>query len=56
MNQLKVETLCKGIMAVRSNAQALTEEAKLLVGHGRLSRAYALSYMACEEIGKTPIL
>jgi AbiV family abortive infection protein len=56
MNQLKVIELCAGAAAISANAAGLIGEAEILHEHKRYSRAYALSYMACEELGKLPIL
>jgi AbiV family abortive infection protein len=56
MQQLDLQTICGGMTRVRDNASGLLEDAKLLRQSGRISRAYALAYMACEEAGKLSIL
>jgi AbiV family abortive infection protein len=56
MEDLSLEDVCRGMLAVRANAFELLEDARLLRRSGRISRAYALAYMACEEVGKLPIL
>jgi AbiV family abortive infection protein len=56
MQNLSLQTICDGIVRVRNNASELLEDAKLLRQNGRISRAYALAYMACEEAGKLSIL
>jgi AbiV family abortive infection protein len=42
--------------AAFENASGLLEEADILRGHGRCARAYFLAHIACEELGKLPIL
>ena len=56
MQQLNLQTICDGMIRVRDNASGLLEDAKLLRQNGRITRAYALAYMACEEAGKLSIL
>lgn len=56
MRNLTLEVVCDGIIRTRDNAQALLEEAIILRDNNRLSRAYALAYMACEECGKISVL
>jgi AbiV family abortive infection protein len=56
MQKLSLQTICDGAVRVRDNASELLEDARLLRQNGRVSRAYALAYMACEEAGKLSIL
>ncbi|MCS3759336.1 AbiV family abortive infection protein [Bradyrhizobium centrosematis] len=56
MKDLSLETICEGMIAIRTNVSELLDEAKLLHHNTRFSRAYALAYMACGEAGKLPIL
>src|ERR1700730_11644399 len=56
MQNLSLQTLCDGMLRVRDNAASLLEDAKLLRQNGRIPRAYALAYVACEEAGKLSIL
>jgi AbiV family abortive infection protein len=56
MENLSIEDLCRGMLAVRANAFEFLEDARLLRRSGRISRAFALAYMACEEVGKLPIM
>ena len=56
MNQMSLLAICEGMIRVRDNAAELLEDARLLRENGRVSRAYTLAYMACEEYGKLSIL
>jgi AbiV family abortive infection protein len=56
VRDLSLEVLCDGIIRTRDNAQALLEEAMLMREHNRMSRAFALAYMSCEECGKISVL
>ncbi len=56
MQNLSLKTICEGLFRVRDNASALLNDAKLLRENNRISRSYALAYMACEESGKFSIL
>ncbi|MFG3596544.1 AbiV family abortive infection protein [Bradyrhizobium sp. RDI18] len=56
MRELSLRTICEGIIRVRDNASELLVDAKVLRQNGRISRAYSLAYLACEEAGKLPIL
>jgi AbiV family abortive infection protein len=56
MRDLSLEAICQGILVVHANASELLEDAKLLRREGRVARAYALAYFACEEAGKVSIL
>jgi len=56
MRDLNLITLCQGMVAIKNNAVELLDDAKLLRANGRLARAYATAYMACEENGKISIL
>jgi AbiV family abortive infection protein len=56
MQNLSLQTICKGILCVRDNASELLEDARILRQSGRISRAYTLAYFACEEAGKVSIL
>jgi AbiV family abortive infection protein len=49
----QIESACE---AAFENAAALLEEADLLRSHERCARAYYLAHIACEELGKLPIL
>jgi AbiV family abortive infection protein len=49
----QIEEACA---AAHRNAAALLEEADLLRRHGHCARAYFRSHIACEELGKLPIL
>jgi AbiV family abortive infection protein len=49
----QIEDACE---AAFENATALLEEADLLRAHEKCARAYYLAHIACEEMGKLPIL
>jgi AbiV family abortive infection protein len=49
----QIEQACKAAFA---NATELLDEAGLLRDAGRCARAYFLAHIACEELGKLPIL
>ncbi|MBZ9847418.1 AbiV family abortive infection protein [Mesorhizobium sp. CA14] len=56
MKDLDLITVCQGIVAVKDNALELLDDAKILRANGKLARAYAAAYMACEENGKLSVL
>lgn len=53
---LTVEQVAEGIDRCVENASNLLEEATLLSKHGRHARAFSLTVLAEEEMGKIPIL
>ncbi|ESZ46655.1 AbiV family abortive infection protein [Mesorhizobium sp. RSR565B] len=56
MKDLSLQAICEGMIAIRHNASELLKDAELLYQNSRISRSYALSYVACEEAGKLSIL
>ena len=56
MQNRSLQVICDGMVRVRDNAAELLKDAELLRQNGRVARAYALAYMACEEAGKLSIL
>jgi len=48
--------LARGAAAAARNARGLVDDAELLSGAGRLARAYSLSGLAIEEVGKADSL
>lgn len=49
----EVQQACEAALA---NADDLLAEADILREHGRCARAYFLAHVACEELGKLPVL
>jgi AbiV family abortive infection protein len=49
----RIEQACEAAFA---NAADLLDEAEILRANARCSRAYFLAHIACEELGKLPIL
>lgn len=56
MKNLNYITLINGLFACLDNAEALIKESEILYEHSSYARAFALSQLAIEEIGKTGIL
>lgn len=56
MSLFEPRTLAKGIYFCIQNARDLIEEAKILYHHGRHARAFSLSILALEELGKVEII
>jgi AbiV family abortive infection protein len=56
INALTLDQIEDACEAAFENARALLEEADLLRAQQRCARAYYLAHIACEEIGKLPIL
>ena len=56
MENLSIDQLHNLRLAIFSNAENLHKEAKLLWDNGFYARAYLLSHLACEELGKIPIV
>jgi AbiV family abortive infection protein len=56
INQLDLDQLQEALEAAYGNAVALLEEADILRRHERCARAYFLAHIACEELGKLPML
>lgn len=56
MQNLTLSKLAEGIVKVRDNAKKAFEDAGILKEAGRISSAYALAYISCEESGKISIL
>jgi AbiV family abortive infection protein len=54
--RLNTDQLANGIQLCVTNAKALIEEAELLFQNGRYSRAFSLTILAFEEMGKIPML
>lgn len=56
MEKLTVEELHSLRLKIFDNAENLQKEAKLLLEHGMISRAYLLAHFCFEELGKIPII
>jgi AbiV family abortive infection protein len=52
VKEAPVPVLARGAVAAARNARGLVQDAELLSGAGRLARAYSLSGLAVEEVGK----
>ncbi len=51
---ITVEQAIQGLQLSLANAEALLDDAKILVANGRPTRAVALAVLAMEELGKLP--
>lgn len=56
LGALKPQEFARGMHACYSNAKGLLEDSRLLAEHDRLPRAFALTVLAFEELGKVPLL
>lgn len=56
VNELTLAQIEEACEAAFDNASALLEEADVLRSHEMCARAYYLAHIACEELGKLPIL
>jgi len=56
MQRMTVEGVETARRKVLRNAEDLIRDAEILLGNGRFPRAYALAVLACEEVGKLPML
>jgi len=56
MHTLSIRELHTLRLAIFDNAEALHQEADLLLKHGLYSRAYLLAHFCFEELGKIPIV
>lgn len=56
VENLTLDQVGEASEAAFGNAAALLEEAAILRAHDRCARAYYLTEVACEELGKLPIL
>jgi AbiV family abortive infection protein len=54
--KLVPDEVARGISEVIINAKELVREANMLIENECYARGYALAHMACEELGKLPIL
>ena len=56
MKKLNIDQLHQLRLSIFNNAENLYKEAKLLYKNKMYARAYLLSHLACEELGKIPIV
>lgn len=56
MQSLTIDQLHQLRLSIFDNAEALYKESELLFDNEMYARAYLLSYFACEELGKIPII
>jgi AbiV family abortive infection protein len=56
VKDLTLDQIEEACVAAFDNAVALLEEADLLREHDKCARAYFLAHIACEELGKLPVL